>query len=291
MPRAFNNIAIISRPSMLHIKEVLYAVIDFLQKQKKYTLILESKTAELLGERLSVSIQTAEKLGRLADVVVVIGGDGSLLYGANIAVNQQLPVIGINRGYLGFLSDIHPNDMLGLKMVLDGHYTVEHRSLLCTTVYHHDHLIYQGKSLNETVMFVGDSAHMLTYEIEVSGKIICQQRADGLLVATPTGSTAYALSAGGPIIHPALNCMLLIPMFPHTLSSRPLVINDDNKIQIRVIGHPASAVAINCDGRKRVDFPFDAVLNIEKCSESLALIHPEKYDYFATLREKLAWHR
>ena len=291
MSRAFRKIAIVSRPSTDHMEETLCVLIKFLEDKKKYTVILEAETAKIIKRQSFVSVKPASILGRYAEVIIVVGGDGSLLYGANIAVKQKLPVIGINRGYLGFLSDIHPDKMDVLNSVLSGHYMMERRSLLSVKIIKDRRTFYQNISLNETVMLPTNQAHMITYEIYINDRSICQQRADGLLVATPTGSTAYALSAGGPIIHPQLKAILLIPMFPHTLSSRPLVLDDQSKIKVKVIENRQIPVAINCDGKEPIIIPSDATLHIQKHKTSLKLLHPTSYDYFATLREKLAWHR
>ena len=290
MPRAFKKIAIVCRPSTGHIKETLRTLIKFLQDKPQYTVILEAETANIIKQSSGL-IKPASLLGQYAEVIVVVGGDGSLLYGANIAVKQKLPVIGINRGYVGFLSDIHPDTMDVLAAVLSGNYLMERRSLLSVKIIQGQKTVYHDSCLNEAVMLPFNQAHMINYEIYIDGRSICQQRADGLLVATPTGSTAYALSAGGPIIHPQLKAILLIPMFPHTLSSRPLVLDDTSKITVKVIGNSSSVIAINCDGKEPAILPNHASLHIQKHSTFLKLLHPTSYNYFATLREKLAWHR
>jgi NAD+ kinase len=292
MGSAFKKIAIVCRPFTDHVAETLCALIRFLEDKKCYTIIVEADTAKIIkGKKTDLTVKPASTLGRHAEVIVVVGGDGSLLYGAHIAVLQKLPVIGINRGYLGFLSDIHPDNMDCLDRVLSGDYVMEDRSLLGVKVIENRKTLYQCISLNETVMLPTIQANMINYEIYVDDRFIARQRADGLLVATPTGSTAYALSAGGPIIHPQLQATLLIPMFPHTLSSRPLVLDDKSKIKVKVIDSPSSKITINCDGRRPFGFPYKATLHIQKYKDPLKLLHPTSYDYFKTLREKLAWHR
>ena len=163
------------------------------------------------------------------DLLITVGGDGSLLKAARIASRRQIPILGINRGKLGFLTDIKPDCLNTILPVLQGQFKTEQRLLLEATIGD-----YQSTALNDVVLLPGDIAHMITFTLEVDGQFVATQRADGLIIATPTGSTAYALSGGGPILHPTSNAVTLVPMFPHTLSSRPLVIPQQKTIRITI---------------------------------------------------------
>ena len=188
-------------------------------------------------------------------------------------------MLGINRGHLGFLTDINPKELHRISDVLNGNYTREERFLLKTSL---------GIALNDVVLLPGE-AQLIEFDIMINNQFVCQQRADGLIIATPTGSTAYALSGGGPILHPHLNAMVLVPMFPHTLSSRPIVIDSDAKIELIISEHKNKTANISCDGQQRIPVEPGTRITIEKHEKKLHLIHPDNYDYFATLREKLGW--
>jgi NAD+ kinase len=222
--------------------------------------------------------------------VIVVGGDGSLLNAAHIVVDENVPVVGINRGRLGFLTDIHP-DLLEsyLKEILHGHYLKEQRFLLDVTVEHQGQINYQNMALNEMVLLPGQYSHMLEFEIYIDGQRMCSQRADGQIIATPTGSTGYALSGGGPILHPALDALVLVPMFPHRLSSRPIVVNGNCEIDIVLIPRLETSPQINCDGQSRVSVALGDTIKIKKKPEKLTLLHPKNYNYYETLRKKLHW--
>jgi len=286
--KAFKKIAVVCRPHAKKAGSTITKLIDYLKSQH-CAVVLEKETA-LLVNKISVPVKSARQLGQFADLMLVIGGDGSLLHGAKIAVDQNLPVLGINRGYLGFLADIHPLHIQVLKRVLNGYYQTEKRFLLSVVLKCDKKILAQDVALNEAVILPNDAAHMMKFNMAVNKEHVCCQRADGLIVATPTGSTAYALSAGGPILQPKLKAIVLIPMFPHTLSNRPLVIESNSRIKIDVIKATKRPIFVSCDGRERLILPANASLHIEKYKKLLTLIHPEEYSYFSTLREKLGWH-
>lgn len=269
------------------VPETLAAVKNYLLSLS-IQVMLEKNTAAMMPDA-SLPVISADALQGHADLLIVVGGDGSLLQAAHIAAMQQVPVLGINRGRLGFLTDIPPNDFHQITAILHGHYQEEQRFLLEAHMETDDHTIAQGTGLNDVVLLPGDVAKMIEFDIYVNEEFVCNQRADGLIVATPTGSTAYALSGGGPIMHPHLNAVVLVPMFPHTLSSRPLVIEASNVIKIVISHHNDTSPYVSCDGQNRVAVSPGGVITIHKKSTALRLIHPENYNYYDTLRKKLDW--
>lgn len=282
----FKRIALMGRHYSNHIEETLSAVDEFLSGLE-YPIIYDHETAQRLSYPVkSVSLND---LHSHCDLLIVVGGDGSLLQAAKIAVAQSLPVLGVNRGRLGFLTDVYPHELEVIAEVLEGHYQEEQRFLLSAEIQHKNKAIAKVEALNEIVLSPGDVAHMLEFTITVGGQFVCDLRADGLIVATPTGSTAYALSGGGPILHPALNAMVLVPMFPHTLSNRPLVVDADSQLIVEIMTNNTSASFVTGDGQKRIPIALGDSLHIQKKPQTLRLIHPHSYQYFQTLRSKLGW--
>ena len=202
-----------------------------------------------------------------------------------------MPVLGVNRGNLGFLTDLSPQDFAApLGAVLDGHYQIETRFLLNASVYRHGELKAANSALNEAVLHPGKIAHMIDFAVHIDDTFMYSQRADGIIVATPTGSTAYALSAGGPILTPQLNAITLVPMFPHTLSCRPIVIDADSEVKLVVSpDNIDDQLQVSCDGHVALAVhPGDEII-IRKCQHALRLLHPLGHSYFNVLRNKLGW--
>ena len=225
------------------------------------------------------------------DLAAVIGGDGSLLGAARALARSGVPVLGINRGNLGFLTDIHPdnaNDALDAALADKGH--LDRRSLIGVTVTRDGQQIAAGSALNDIVLHKGSSARMLAFDVHLGDKEVYQAKADGLIVATPTGSTAYSLSAGGPILHPSLSAWVIVPMFPHTLTDRPLVLADDQALHLSITDQHQSLPLISCDGQTHISVMPGDQIKIEKLDAYLNLLHVDgEYDYFAVCREKLGW--
>ena len=291
MPEHFKKIGLITKhnPS-LEIIETLQNLKVFL-KSKHYPIVIETETAKAIHAGKTPTV-TAEKLGAECDLVMVVGGDGSLLNAAHLVVDHHTPILGINRGKLGFLTDISPEEVnTRISEVLEGNYTEETRFLLNAKIEHQHNFIHQQSALNDIVLMPGEIAHLIDFEIYINDQFVCTQRADGLIVATPTGSTAYALSGGGPILHPQLDAIVLVPMFPHTLTSRPLVVNGNSTIRIAIPTSSKIAPRLSCDGRRRIYINAGDNIYIHKKAEHLRLIHPLDYNYFETLRAKLHWER
>jgi NAD+ kinase len=270
------------------------AMISTLLRLKKHLeknnteIIIEQETAEICGIK---NHKTAHEnqLAEAGELIIVIGGDGSLLSAARVAAAQNLPVLGINRGRLGFLTDIAPNALDEVDKILAGFYQEEKRFLLQAEIIRQGKILHHQIALNDVVLLPGDLAHMIEFSIEINQEFVCIQRADGLIVATPTGSTAYALSGGGPILHPQLDAVVLVPMFPHKLSSRPIVISGNSHIKININKTTETLPRLSCDGQTHLPVKPEDALSIYKLPQSFRLIHPLSYQYFSTLRNKLQW--
>ena len=219
------------------------------------------------------------------DIVVVFGGDGTLLNAARKYLNYDIPILGINMGNVGFLTDISTDNFeKTIKEVLDGNYKIEERNLV-SAKFGNNHLY----GLNEVVIHSGAYAQLMRYRLNVNDKVVYEQRSDGLIIATPTGSTAYALSAGGPIIHPSLDVWTILPMLPQSLSSRPFVISTDEKVELDLFDGPNENAKICVDGQDDIDIPYGEKILISKMEKTLKLVHPNDNDFFEACREKLGW--
>ena len=229
-------------------------------------------------------------LGKHCDLIVVIGGDGHFLSAARSVFQDKVPLVGINHSRLGFLADIVPSELPGkLLEILQGRYQREERHLITGTVYRGKTAVFEENALNEIVLHPGGIARMIEFEIFIDGHFVLKQRSDGLIASTPTGSTAYALSGGGPIVIPTLDSTILVPMFPHTLSSRPLVVNGQSRIELVLIPENTLHPRLSWDGHHHFDLNPGDRITITQHPCTLQLLHPKDYDYFATLREKLGW--
>ena len=283
----FKKIGIMGRLKNPNVKETLKALIQHLESLP-IALFVESETAESL-DTLSLPIVKREELGNHCDLLIVVGGDGSLLHAAHVAVNQRLPVLGINRGSLGFLTDILPAELNKINAILNGEYELEKRFLLTVSAEWDGQDIGQDDALNEVALIPDAIPHMIEFEIYIDKQFVCSQNSDGLIIATPTGSTAYALSGGGPILHPQLDAVVLVPMFPHSLSSRPIVIEGNRSIEVMISKNNPYAPRLSCDGRAYINTPPGSMITIRKKQQPLHLIHPLDYNYYKSLRSKLHW--
>lgn len=224
------------------------------------------------------------------DLLIVIGGDGSLLSAARLASENGIPVIGVNRGNLGFLTDIMPHQMIStLDKVLNGDFILEERLLLRVRLFDDKQLLMEGRALNDLVLSRGQSAYLVEFNVYVDHQFVTHYRADGLILSTPTGSTAYNLSAGGPILHPQLLAFSMVPMFSHSLNARPLVLSDQSQIEIKISADNIAPLAIYLDGHQsHVAHPGQSLI-IDRHPQNLKLLHPSNYLYYDTLRIKLGW--
>ena len=289
MKNHFKCIGIVGHPrhpTALTTHEMLWRWLS----SKGYEVLVEQQIAHEL-QLSNVKTGTLAEIGQQADLAVVVGGDGNMLGAARTLARYDINVIGINRGNLGFLTDLDPDNALQqLADVLEGHYIAEKRFLLEAQVCQQDCQKRISTAINEVVLHPGKVAHMIEFEVYIDGSFMYSQRSDGIIVATPTGSTAYSLSAGGAILTPKLNAITLVPMFPHTLSSRPIVLDADSEVRLLVSpDNQDDAMQVSCDGQVTLAVhPGDEIL-IKKSQHKLHLVHPLDYSYFHVLRNKLGW--
>jgi NAD+ kinase len=286
----FKNVGLIGRYNDANVGDTLMLVRDQLQ-QRDIHVLLDEGTAALIPNT-GLTTVSRDELGQQADLVIIIGGDGTLLNAARSLANSEPPLLGVNLGRLGFLTDITP-DMLkeSLGRILDGHYKEEKRFLLHASVMRSGEMISESYAFNDVVVHKWDIARMIEIETYIDGRFVNTMRADGLIVSTPTGSTAYALSGGGPIIQSCLHAVELVPICPHTMSYRPLVIAANSHIEIIVTDNNQPQAQVTCDGQFNLGLTSGDHVSIEKHPNDVKLIHPESYDYFQVLRTKLHWGR
>lgn len=288
MQRPFKTIGIIGKPSDPAIVGTLSVLYELL-KRHRYTVKIESKTAQLLSDP-SFDICPIDIVGQYADLMIAVGGDGTFLSAARAIAAFDVPLIGVNLGRLGFLTDISPDDLLvKLNAILSGHYKEEQRHLLRTKIIRDERVIQEETAVNEVVVHRWITPSMIEIITKIDGVYLNSQRSDGLIISTPTGSTAYALSAGGPIIHPSLNALVLVPLNPHTFSNRPIVINDSAEIEISFHQTKQINALVTCDHIEIPDVLISDKILIKKDPKPIKMLHPEGHDFFNTLRKKLNW--
>lgn len=289
MTTTFDRIGVFSKPAGNKVPDTLQHLLEFLSK-RNHKVIVEESSRNLVSQP-NVEFMSSDIIGANCDLIVVIGGDGSLLKAARAIVDNKIPVIGINRGSLGFLADINPADLeTTLTKILDGEYYSEYRTMLHASIIKENKVVSQHLALNDVVLHHGDIARLIEFEVYIDSQFVLDQRSDGIITATPTGSTAYALSGGGPIIYPSLDVLCMVPMFPHTFSARPIVINKNSKIRLVVSKQNIVDAKVSCDGQTHMTLAAGDELHIQANQNALHLLHPKDYNYFTTLREKLGWN-
>lgn len=289
MASQFKTVGIYGRVRSPGVIETLKALIDYLGSIDQ-DILVDTKTADALDDKAIPRIKR-DDISEKCDLLIAVGGDGSLLHAAHSIIHSEIPVLGINRGRLGFLTDILPTQLHKIKEILDGKYHLEKRFMLRASVEHQHKTLGQHNALNEVALIPDAAPHMNEFEIYIDDQFVCSQDSDGVIVATPTGSTAYALSGGGPILHPQLDAMVIVPMFPHTLTMRPIVVEANQRITIKISEQNVTTPRLTCDSQAFIDAPPGCRIHIEKRPERLHLIHPTNYDYYETLRGKLHWGR
>ncbi|MDP5070190.1 MAG: NAD(+) kinase [Congregibacter sp.] len=287
MPVAFSTVGVVGRSRQDGIEAVLDELIATLHSVGAEVL-LENRFVDLTAK--GCETLTRDGIGARADLIIVLGGDGSMLSAAREMLQFGKPMLGVNRGRLGFLTDISPDRVREqITAVMNGAFSREERFLLDVAVVRAGETVAEGDALNDVVVNSGTSAQMIEVELYIDDEFVNRQRADGLIVSTPTGSTAYSLSGGGPIMHPALDALLVLPMFPHTLSSRPLVIRGDSQIRIDVLARNRIHPPVTCDGQVNMTArPGDSVL-LRRNPAVLTLLHPTGHSFYASCRDKLRW--
>jgi NAD+ kinase len=285
----FQRVGLLGRREHPGVTHVVSELLDLLDG-RGIDVVLEDRLATLAHFETR-AMQPRDAIGANVDLAVVIGGDGSLLSAARTLVKHDCPVIGINRGRLGFLTDVSPDDGLvtHVSNVLDGHYTTDKRFLLDVEVHGPHGLTGQAEALNDVVVNSGTSAQMIEFQLHVDDEFVYRMNADGLIISTPTGSTAYSMSAGGPIMTPDLDAVVLVPMFPHSLTSRPMVIHGNSEIRIDTLERNKNNPLVTCDGQVSLTLsPGDSVA-VRKKERALRLLHPPGHSFYASCRDKLRW--
>lgn len=289
MSAHFQTIALVGKPRNLD---------AIATHENLYCWLVNQGYRTLVDHRLNQHLQCVPKddfhdlptLGQNADLAIVIGGDGNMLGAGRVLARFDISVLGVNRGNLGFLTDLDPEQFeTALSAVLAGEYIKDHRFLLEVEVHRNGKIKSRNAALNEAVLHPDQVAHMIDFDVYIDDIFAFSQRSDGLIMSTPTGSTAYNLSAGGPILSPSLDAIVLVPMFPHTLSSRPVVVNANSRIKLIASPDNGHAIEVSCDSQISLPiFPGDEV-HIYRSTSHLNLIHPKNYNFYRTLRSKLGW--
>lgn len=270
--------------------DVAESVLDIARflRERGLTVWIEQGTASSIGMAGGFSLATYEEIGASADLALVVGGDGTMLNTARRLAEHGVPLVGINQGRVGFLTDIGRDDAIArLAEILDGRCTEEARCMLSVEVLRGGARVFQTLALNDVVVNKGDLGRMIEFDVAINDEFVYTQRSDGMIVATPTGSTAYALSANGPILHPTIGAIALVPLCPHALTARAVTLPDDCRIDISLL--PPHDARVHFDGQARFDARAGDTLRIVRSPHVVRLLHPENYSYFAMLREKLHW--
>lgn len=286
----FQTVGIVCKPDDARVLDTARALAQLLDAAKVH-MVVDTDSAEASG-LTNAERMTPERMGTECDLIIVIGGDGTIL---NVARTFDIPrarLLGVNLGRLGFLADITPDDMEGLiGPILAGEFDEDLRFMLDTRVRRSGEQLVAMRALNEIVLHKHNIARLIEFETYIDGRLLNSQRSDGLIVATPTGSTAYALSGGGPILHPNLDALVLVPICPHTLSSRPIVVDSDARIEIIVRDQWGNGAELTGDGQPPVTLQADDRVIVRRRPEPLHMIHPRGHDHFEVLRAKLHWAR
>jgi NAD+ kinase len=287
MATRFRHAAIVGKHQAQGMRELLDELAQFLARSG-LDVSFEHATAENTGLTGYGALSTAE-MGAQCDLAVVVGGDGTMLGIARELARYDLPLVGINQGRLGFITDVPVGQFReALAPMLVGDYEEEHRSMLEGGVWRDGARIFEGLSMNDVVVSRGATASMVELKIDIGDEFVANLRADGLIVASPTGSTAYALSAGGPILHPGIAGWVLVPIASHTLSNRPIVLPDAGEIRIEVVaGRDASA---NFDMQSLASLLHGDQVRVRRSEHKVRFLHPRGWSYYATLRRKLRWY-
>ncbi|UUX96588.1 NAD kinase [Aquabacterium sp. J223] len=287
MPARFSHVALVGKYQAQGIRPLLQEIADFMMRQG-VQVSLDAGTAQATGMEGLGGLTIAD-IGAQCDLAVVIGGDGTMLGVARQLARHQVPVVGINQGRLGFITDIAANAWReALGPILDGHFEDESRTMLDGSVWRDGQQIFESVSLNDVVVSRGATASMVELSVQIGEEFMANIRADGLILASPTGSTAYALSAGGPILHPAIAGWVLVPIASHTLSNRPIVLPDAAEVTIEIVaGRDASA---NFDMQSLASLLHGDRVRVCRSAHRVRFLHPRGWSYHATLRRKLRWY-
>ena len=286
MKKAFKNVAIIGKYNASEMRDSILAMCAFLASQQ-ITVSLEASTADHCNISGFATL-SMDEIGGSVDLAVVLGGDGTMLSVARKLADSHIPLIGVNQGRVGFLTDINSANMLDeMRKILAGDYSIEERILLNATVFRHGKEISAGRAMNDVVINKAGMSRLIELEVNIDGQFVHRQRSDGLILTTPTGTTAYALSAGGPILHPTLDAITLVPICPHTLSNRPIAIRSNSKVEITLV-HCEDA-GVHLDGQLQLALEAGDKLLVQRDEKTVSLLHPLGHSHYDMLRQKLNW--
>jgi len=284
----FQTIAIIGKQKSPEVAAPMLRLGDFLAA-RGLRVVVDGLAAEYLKDH-SFTALSLDEIARAVDLAIVIGGDGTMLNIARTLAPHGVPLVGVNQGRLGFLTDLTPENMLDeISAMLEGKYLTEQRLLLSARVLREGQEIYSGLAFNEVVVHRSNISSMVEFEVRIDGEYLYNQRADGLIISTPTGSTAYAMSAGGPIIHPGLDALQLVPVCPHSLSNRPIVVKGSSEVELLM--HRTGDICVRYDSHTNIDLQLHDKIIVSRYAKPACLLHPQGHSYYHTLREKLLWNQ
>lgn len=287
MVKRFETIALIGKYQSPDVAEDVLHIAAFL-RERGHIVLIEQGTASSIGVAGGFPVASYDGIGASADLALVLGGDGTMLNTARRLAEHGVPLVGVNQGRVGFLTDISRDQAIPrLSEMLDGRYSEENRVMLSAEILRGGERVYQTLAFNDVVVNKGELGRMIEFDVSIDDDFVYTQRSDGMVVTTPTGSTAYALSANGPILHPSIGAIALVPLCPHALTARPVTLPDTCRIDIKLLSpHDAR---VHFDGQTRFDARAGDCVRITRSPYAIRLLHPENYSYFAMLREKLNW--
>lgn len=286
MKSTFQTVAIIGKYNNPEIRDQILAMAAFLD-EKKIAVFIEENTARHC-ELNSYKTLHIDSIAANADLVIVLGGDGTMLSAARALLDSKIPLVGVNRGRFGFLTDVNSESMLeAMDGILRGEFNIEQRILLTASILRDGKMISEGCALNDVVVTKTGMSRLIELEVFIDGQFVHKQRSDGLILSTPTGTTAYSLSAGGPILHPTLDAIALVPICPHTLSNRPIAINSASKVEITLVY--AEDAGVHFDGQLQVAIKQGDKVIVQRAEKTVSLLHPLGHSHYDMLREKLNW--
>ena len=288
IPTTFTTIGLLGKHGDPRVGETLRILHAHLRARGVRVLLDDTTAQTYPGHAMETA--SRQSIGTQCDLAIVVGGDGTLLNAARALAEYGIPLAGVNLGRLGFLADISPERMIErMEEILRGDFLLEERCLISSTIERNGQKISISSAFNDAVVHKWNMARMIEFETYINGQFVHSQRSDGMIVATPTGSTAYALSGGGPILHPTLNALTLVPICPHTLSNRPIVVNSDSQITIIIIECNRDCAQLTCDGQINFGLLEGDQIHIHKQALPVRLIHPADHDHYQILRAKLRW--
>ncbi len=286
----FNKIGIFGKHKGMQSWELIADLLSYF-KHKSQTVYLDDITCNNFPtKKFNTHILNREDLLKTIDLAIVVGGDGTFLDIARNVVEDEIPILGINLGRLGFLTDISPKSLIKtLDEIFADNYKIEHRNLLQVKITKKNTELFRQIAFNDVVLHKSESPRMVEFETFIDGRFFNSQRADGMIIATPTGSTAYSLSAGGPILDPSLNVISLVSINPHTMSNRPVVVSGDSVIQIKPHTNCSGTASIICDGQISYPFNSEHEVIIKRYPKFIKMVHPQNHYHYKLLRAKLNW--